>query len=397
MLQWIVPYISVGDGRALPAYQTFLQSQTELVRQKAKRLYLGIGHESPGVRLLRAVLSRADLPYLRSLSNNYDRYRYHLSTITDSLTDIFDHSDSGRAHRNCFFRSDQFTTDEFIIPTEDDRTFTTLPIASETWEDWRKVRPLHLWSYNSDELSLHLLNDRLRFTAMPPSRAIILLDIVALVFKYYVWDTTQRFNEPESARELVDKIPQQYFLHKYVIVPLVWDILDQWLVQQLGKLAAVDDPTQLDEFSASQLEYSKQYGPVSLHCARGFAELWHLLADSRGSTHPSYIFNCKLLSSGSIHNRILAAEDGRLSIPITLRYMWQRWLRDRDLFWLYVRVFARRPDLPTTKSLLRHLSREMKRCINVRPWNQCRDTLLRDEIESDMRSADVFLSMYVSS
>lgn len=170
-----------------------MKQQSIFIRERFKRLYKSEGYESHAVRLLRYIINNADFDLLERQGNNFDRYMYHLRFIKASLDNIFDRISRGRGYRNIFFKSER-KTEEFILPVEDLNTLVHLPLDTEDWETWKKVRPVRLWDHNSDEFTVNLLNDRFTFTrGLEPTNAIILIDVVALILKYFIWKKHQRF------------------------------------------------------------------------------------------------------------------------------------------------------------------------------------------------------------
>ena len=379
MLSWILPYIRDAEARAIPPYQQFLRNEASFIRDQYKRLYLGQGHESPGIKLLRYILSFVDLDYLDTCANNYERYRYHLRFIREDLTNTFDRAERGRGYHNLFFRRSRFVTEEFVVPVEDLNTVVNLPLYTEDWSTWKKVKPVRLWSHDSNEFTIKLLHDQMQYSFLAPSYAVVLLDVVALVFKYYIWYKHQRHQEP--AEELVESIPQQYFLHKYVMCDWVWDAADSWLLNMLTKI--ITQPDTLDEFRADALQIESQYGWIAANSYEGFRSIAQLCDKVKGNLRPEAFLSSKLLYSGSIHQRIRIAEE-QLNLPQLRQYDWLRWLRDRELFLTYIQVWQLRPELPTTKSLLRVVDRQMQRLLRRRPWNNCNNVFLKHELEADL-------------
>ena len=171
--------------RALPPYQTYLKAQKTFVLDRYRRFLGAQGHESPGIKLLRYILQFVDMDYLRQQKNNYDRYRYHLRFIRKDLYSIFDRVQRGGSFHELFFKSQVGSTAEYLLPVEDLNSIVNLPLDTESWDVWKTVKPLRLWAYDSDEFTINIINDRVHFVDLAPSYAIELLDVIALVFKYF--------------------------------------------------------------------------------------------------------------------------------------------------------------------------------------------------------------------
>lgn len=381
MIQMILPFVKDMEIKAIVPYNEFLSSQKIFVKNKYKRLFGSQGYESSGMKLLRYILQFIDMDYMDSQVNNYDRYTYHVRIIRRDLIYIFDRVRRGRGYYNLFFDKNRFLTEEFLLPVLDTNSLIHLPLYSNDWDVWRKVRPLRLWSHDSDEFTVNIINDRIKFKGAPPSYAVELLDVVALVFKYYIWFKFKKDLEPEQ--ELVKHIPQQYFLHKYVLCDLVWDLSNIWLLSNLNKLTKIKSINDLDYFDSSNMQVESQYGWISMKARRGYETLWKLLNDTRGNVRPESLLSSKILYGGSLNKRIRIIDES-LDLPILAQYDYLRWLRDKQVLNLFIDIWKSREELPTTRKILVNVDRDFKRLLRTRPWNNCQNVILKNQIEEEM-------------
>ena len=387
MIDILLPYLRDDAPRALPPFQLFLKSQATFIRERYNRLYVAQGHESKAVRLLRYILQNVDMDFMSRQTSNYDRYLHHLRYIKHSLDDIFDRVARGRGYHNFFVKSDK--VEEFILPIEDINTIVNLPLDTNDWEVWKKVRPVRLWDHDSEEFTINLLNDQLHFTRnFEPTEVLILIDVIALTMKYYIWLTYQRDKEP--AKELAEYIPQQLFLHKYVMCDLIWDNSNVWLINQLNKCLTTDLSLISSLFDSNMLKTDSQWGWISLDSARGFGYLAKIFQEGNNNLRPEAILNSKILFGGSVGKRIEFTSKC-LNLPLYQRYDYLAYLRDRKLFTLMLNIFKMRMDLPTTRSMLIHTKREYLRMLYRRPWNTCINVALKNQIEQEMK--DLYLSI----
>lgn len=373
--------------RALPPYQNYLKAQKLLILDRYRRFLGAQGHESPGIRLLRYILQFVDIDYLRRQKNNYDRYRYHLRFIRKDLYSIFDKVQKGEGFKELFFKSDAGVTAEYLLPVEDLNAIVNLPLESDSWDVWKAVKPLRLWAYDSEEYTINILNDRVHFLDLAPSYAVELLDVVALVFKYYIWYEKQRDNE--QAQELALYIPQQLFLHKYVFCDWCWDLADAWLLNKLAMLPNIERED-IHQFSTDELTRELQYGRIALGAENAFRYLFELLNDATRNMRPEVIFASKLLTQGTIYDRIRSINE-ELTLPIHQQYDWLRWLRDRDLY-KFVCGTWQRSDLPTAKVNFINWRRDFQRTLNHRPWQVCNNIVVKTQIEQEMREFNDWLN-----
>lgn len=381
MIDMITPFVRDMEARALPPYQNFLKSQKAFIIERSRRIHESEGHESPGIRLLRYILQFVDHEYLNSQANNYDRYLYHLRYIRRDIMNIFDRVSRGRGYTRLFFAKSDFLTEEFLIPIEDVNTITNLPLHTEDWNEWKKVRPLRLWAHDSNEFTINTLNDRVTFKSIPPSYAIELLDVVALTFKYYIWNKYQKDKEPQE--ELVKHIPTQLFLHKYVMDGITWDLANIWLLSSLSRIAYTEERTDMNQFDASFMQVDSQYGRIAINAQRGFESIWDLLYDTKRNLRPEAFFSSKILYGGSINDRI-ELTDRTLTLPGGRNYEYLRWMRDKDLVAFFLGVWKRRKDMPAAKTLFVNFERDYQRMLKRRPWNACQNTMLKNTLESEM-------------
>lgn len=378
MIELILPFVRDMDARALPPYQTYLKEQKHFISERYKRFQHQLGYSSPGVNLLRYVLQFADLDYLDNQSNNYDRYTYHLRFIHKDLIEIFDKSKRGDSYSNLFFNK----TKEFLLPIADINTILRLPLYSSDWNDWKWVKPLRIWCTDSDEFTINILNDKVIYTNEQPNYAIELLDPIALVFKYYIWLKSQKALEPNQ--ELVSETPALYFLHRYVMCDVVWDLGDNWLLRQLNNIVRFDSLTEFYQ-NINATPANRQYGWISLRYIRAMSDIWSLVHDVSRNIRPEAFFSSKVLFSGSINKRI-SEIDINLNLPHLLQYEWMTFMRDKDLIKLFIKVWSFRKDLPFVKSMGINLRRDLRRMLLRRPWAQCIDPKFKLNMEEEMRS-----------
>lgn len=381
MISFILPFVKQQDARALPAYQTYLKDQKTWMYGRYTRHMHAFGHESDGIKLLRYILQFVDYQYLASQSNNYDRYTYHIRFIRKDLQEIFDRVRRGRGYYHLFFARGSTVTEEFLLPVEDINCILHLPLYTEDWNVWKHVRPLRFWANDSDELTTKIINDAVGYKFHQPSYCVELLDVVALVFKYFMWRKHQQAYEP--AEELAQLAPQQLFLHKYVMCDTMWDLGDIWLIRQLNRVLEVDDERDLDKFESTSMTRDQQWGWISMSSRRGFDSLWRMTHMLNRNLRPEALFSSKILFSGSLNDRIWLT-DRELQLPHLAQYEWMTFLRDKDMIKLFVRVWMSRPNLPTTQRIGIKLRREFRRELLRRPWLHCINTALKSSIEREM-------------
>lgn len=385
MLQSLQPYLKLTTSRSIPPYQLWLKSQKGIIKERYNRLYGSIGHETRAVKMLRYILNFVDLEYLGRLANNYERYLYHLRYIKHSVDDIFDRVQRGRGYHNFFFSLNSFDTEEFILPTEDVNAITNLPMDTESWEIWRHVRPVRLVAHDSNEFTINFLNDNFHYTTIPPSYAVIQIDIVALALKYWSWYNYGR--EFEVAKEMAEQTPQLLFMHKYVLCDLVWDNANAWIINQLSRMLEYIQTHPANgserEFNANSLETDAQWGRIAMNATEGFRYLARLFSDTTTAIRPEAFISSKLLLDSTLYNRVDMLLN-RLSLPNLQQYQYLLWLRDKNLIKFIYGVYKLQPDLGATSQMNLALRRDFKRLVIRKPWLTCNNQLLKNQMEEEM-------------
>jgi len=383
MLDSFLPYMRVLDKRAIPPYQLFLKEQSKIIYERYMRFYKALGHETRGMSLLRYILQFADMDYMRRQSNNYDRYLYHVRFMKKPLEETFDRVRRGTGYSNMFFSKNEFGTAEYLIPAEDINSITNLPLETNDWSSWRKVRPLRLIAHDSNEYTINFVNDTFTYSDLPPSYAVIMIDVIALVFKYWSWYHTQRQNEP--AQKLAEDAPQQLFLHKYVLCDLIWDNADVWLLNLLANLqkSIANDNYDPSMIKHESLQTEQQYGRLHLGVTAGLEYLVDLFKSNSKTYRPEGIINTRVLFSGSISGRINSLLN-RWNMPILEQYDYLRWLRDRQLISFFINTFKAKEGYASTQRLLYNFTKDFRRLLARRPWRYCINVALKYEIEKDM-------------
>lgn len=384
MINFLMPFVKDMNAQALVPYQTFLKDQEQFIRYKKNQFDISAGHESYGIRLMRYIFSQVDWTYMKNQVSNLDRYMYHIRFIKRNLYNTFDRAARGRGYYNIFFcKTPAGVTEEFIMPVEDTNSITNLPLTSDKWIDWQDVRPLRIWAHNSNEFTVNILKDQVQFRSLPPTYAVVLIDVVALTIKYYTWYQKQRMKE--DALELAYYTPEAFFLHKYVMTSTVWDLADIWLINQLRNLLDIENYDDLKKFDNYSLQTETQYGRVALTSRRGFEYLYNRIKETSGNLRPEALMSSPVTYSGSIFDRIRFV-DSQLNLPLGKQYEYLHWLRDKDLLFLFLKIWQNRTNIPTYGNIYKHLRHEFRYVLNHRPWNSCNNILLKNAVQNEIES-----------
>lgn len=376
------------DKRALPPYQTFLNQEKKYLDKKYMTIREAQGHESYGMRQLRYMLNFVDMNFLLGDINNYDRYLAHLRFSYDGLIFGLDQSQTGKPLYGTYIGTpNNNLTKEYIFPVCDVDTITRLPLEYEDWVHWRHIKPLRLWSHNSYELTTQLTNTAILFTEDYPSYAVFTIDPMALILKYVMWRKYQQANE--IASDLAEHAPDQFFLHKYVFAPLIYDLGDIWLLKQLTRVLQIEHRDELLSFNVNQLQVNPQYGYIAGNCRQGFEYMWSSLVVPGSKTiRPETILSSRLLFSGSINDRMFYTEN-QLTLPMILRWDWCRVLRDYDTVMLFLLIWSMRKDLPTASRIITRMKLDIDNMYREQISSYCNNLELRLDIEQKIKEIEI--------
>lgn len=387
MFESLSRFLTPMDVRSVRAYAQFKEGQMRYVSKHYMRFYHALGHESPGVRLLRYILQFLDYDYLDSRANNYQRYTDYMRFIRRDLMNTFDRVRQGRAFHNLFIERSQFLSEEYLYPIEDVNTIVNLPLDTNDWTVWRYVRPLRIWTHDSDELSMKMLHGQFGYTYFPPGYVIELLDVIALVFKYYIW--YKFYRSKEQAQSLAYEAPQQLFIQKYVMCDLLWDQLDVWLFRNANRLYDAEDSTEVSKvFSAQSLQADPQYGRVDQSAGRGYLQLYNEVFNNAHMDYRTVLSVPLFCNSEAVSfiDRINLLHQ-KLMLPRLSDYTYLLWLRDKEALRFLTRTLSRTKAMSCVKvSMLRELTILMNRLIRQRPWQKMNNIILQNSIEDEINT-----------
>lgn len=389
MFETITSYLTPMDVRSIRTYIQFKEEQMRYTGRHYRRFYAALGHESRGVRLLRYILQFLDYDYLDSRSNNYERYTEYFRYIRRDLMNMFDRVRQGRGFHHLFIEKSPFVCEEYLLPIEDVNTITNLPLDTNDWTVWRRVRPLRFWTHDSDELSMRLLHGQFGYTYFPPSYVVELLDVIALSFKFYIW--LKFYRDKEIAQELAYEAPQQLFIQKYVLCDLLWDQLDIWLLRnfyRLNEMYSVDEVRK--SFSAQALQMDSQYGRVHLSAERGYIGLYREYYENPNIDFRA-LLSAPILRHASFIDRIMLCQNA-LMLPRLSDYTYLRILRDFDALHFLTKALFRTKASPGTRiSLVRELRVQSQRLQRHRPWQKCNNLVIQKTIQEKLEAFDTLL------
>lgn len=378
MLEYLTPFIENSSPRLIPAWNQYVQAIETFKEPLYKRFMLATDHETRGITIMRYILSCVDWSYMKNHASDFDRYSFHVRFIKDDLENTFDHNTTGFRFFNTFTSKNLGRVQEFIIPVEDITSVTTLPF-DKGWEHWIPVRPVRYLTHDSREFTLNVEKDVVKFTREQPNYAIIAIDVVALVFKYWKY-MTEAPDDPEWMGK-----DQRRFLHKYVISGFLDDLTDIFLISHMSEISKCKEQAEILEFTTKKHSAELQYGYIGSRYQEAsqvmFKELTKVKA---GSVRPSAIFSSPLLGRrNSITQRINTIIEN-LDVPRLRQFEFYRYLRDKDLFNLMLNIFEFRHMDPLYERIRRHIKPKIQKLIRNKIWLYIKDPIIKSDIEYEL-------------
>lgn len=367
MLEYIDPFMPIVPGRAMNRYQQYLTNIRHFFTKHYARFRMGYGHEHLGIALMRQILNNVDYTWLQKNNNDITGYLNHLRFIKNDLDNVFNPVSTGRSFKHHFFSKRLNDVAEYLCPIEDTNCLQYLPFG-EPWEKWKSLRPVRIWYHDGPEFTLNILNDRVNYQKQAPNYAVILIDVVALAMKYYKWKYEN--GQDEETRDAID-LTQQFFLHKYVICPLMYDLVDIWLLQQIKDITGVMDMGVVSLTDYNDVMAESQYGQVGIRYQDGMLALFNeMQAIERGALLPNAFLNSHLLFTSSIAGRVKLAVD-RWTVPSLRQYEYMDILKDMDLLRICLSIHTLNSKLPNFKNIVREMRIQYKRMHIRKPWSKC--------------------------
>ena len=375
MLDYIQPHIKKSNPRIINKWIEYVESLTTQLNYIKGRYLNGEGYESKGVQLLRGILSFVEIHYLDKYNNDFERYIKYLRFIQNDLVNIFDPVSIGKIKTNCFIAKTHYDVDEYIIPVKAVNVFDKYPFDKKWINNWERVKTVRLIDHDSDEYTLFMNNDQVRFKKTPPTLAMITIDPAMLGLQYYNY-----------IKYCPDKIKgQREFIHHYVLDSFFEDLLNIWLIKQINNVTMMDD-RDIVSLNRNDIIVDNMYGFVGSRYEEAMTALYNEFRNVRsGATRPEMIINSRLLMDNSILDRANVFIN-TLDIDNQRQYLFLEYLRDKKLVDLITNIFLLNPEYSECKNLINKLSYQYNRLNNMRVWNNINDPIARMLIESSIKT-----------
>lgn len=374
MLDNLKSHFRHATPKIIPQWTQYLNSLQIQKEQLRTRFLNNYGGEPRGFRILKQIVDYVDVEYLDKQRNDFDRYINYFLSVRNNAERLFQPVESGRVYRKMFYKKGLFATNEYFCPVDDVDHLSTLPM-DKSWEEWEKVQPVHLWYHDTQEYSLNILTGQVAFTYTNPTYALIFVDTLALMFKYYKYISSPTTGEEEKTLH--------NFIQNHVFKFFFDDLQNTWLLNQILLCCDIADTSRsIKEITSDIQKSNRQYGYIGGRHHEAVEDLINALDDVRdGNVRVNSLLSAKLLPSGSLIDRIHYSFK-YLDIAHMQQYKYIRILRDLPLLDLIIKMHLWRPDTETYKSLARNLRFELRRLQTNKPWSRINDSAIREHIQT---------------
>lgn len=366
MLENIKRFLLPSSPTIIPQWTQHI-TELKLRKEELKRRFLNFyGYDSKALRILKHICSNVDIEYLDTLKNDYERYLYYFTTFNNRNENIFNPTSHGKQYHHTFYTRTFFNTLEYLIPTGDNDYIKILPFDKD-WEEWSKLKPVVLWYNDSNEFSLDILNDQVKYRYDQPTWATIFIDSCTLGMMYYSYI--------KKAPYMDDEKTIHNFLHRYIFSKFFDDLEDIWLLNQFKFLINnINNNQSIQEFSNLYIYQGGRQKEANTRLYNKILEI------KSGNIRPANILSSPLLFTGSILNKINYGFI-YLDTEHLKQYEFTRILKDLPYLEIILKLYNFRPDSSYYKELSRELRVQLYRYKINKPWSTLTDTIIKSTIE----------------
>ena len=369
--------------RIYPKISGYLQTLNQEILYNAHRYNSMPGHDHPGMMLLASLLDQADIPHLREIPDQFDRYRYGVIEQLESLERNFDPVQQGINTQGRFLPHQNHRTRQVLVPVRCDSPYSDLPMGSD-WSAWSRVRPLRVAYADSTELTFHTYQDVLNYRKDIPKLVVLTLNVTALVMMYSVYRDTVAEDSPSPLD----------FLHRYVVYPaLTEDNAQLWIVTQyIQALDTAREPISGTKDyvweTANNGRIGSQYGSflLDVYAAKKACETGAILPNT-------LLSSLKLLHGSNILDYYKSFRRTNV-VPELTQYRWCEFLVYMRWLELFVKSALLYKPWWEQKFTLAYLARDVRLLNNSHPWTNISDQSIRKMISDKLSELQTLLGHY---
>ena len=285
---------------------------------------------SPGVNLLKALLTNVDLRELDSYASDLDRYTNVIQFYKNSRLQQFDPVYSGKFTTNYFTNGagNYGGVIEVLLDLDTRHPFNTFPLDKD-WSEWQELRSLRVLMHDSLELPEIISSSRIVFKQDAPTMCVMSIDVPVFIFKYYkYWKNCQEAGVAFRIEE---------FLKRYEYANFFEDLLDIWLLNVIT-LVYTSRPQNLtitERVSKLTVPSRVATDNVLHELLSGIDEYVDLY--ERNTFHPQDMIDSPWLANGQTYRERINSLYEAALFPPQRNYKWCE-----ALFWLpYIAIITR--------------------------------------------------------
>jgi hypothetical protein len=377
MLTLFTSVIKPEAPRQYPAWNNLITVLTTKTKSLQQRQLLAPGKDTPIIELCRYLLSQVDYTYLFKLTNDLDRYGRYFTYVRKEWESIYSILSTGRSNKDLIVKNAY----NLIIPSKCINPIRDMPM-DQGYEYWKMMRPLKILMHTSDEYTIDLIDDHLRFKKDIPDGIIGCLDPIMLAYMYFHW--------LKSTDQNYQQVDNRTWIHRNVWLPIQNDLLDIWLMKVISVITnAVMDKNEdslhntlknITGLMESALAPTNQMHVSCINLLAGLSDIrsFRITANS-------------FISSNILVNKSLY---GYVKLLMTLydvdigRQFWSfRYLRDHAIFNIIYDIFRLYRDKPTYQAVLIRLGLYLNNIYRAKVWETIPNQYLKNYVERSLISS----------
>jgi hypothetical protein len=361
----------------LSKFEYYIMSLTNKKLQLIDRLEKNFITEIPGARLIKHILGLVEQNILNTYITDIDKLINYFLPNKDLFDGIYDTIRTNKTYHRLFCSPNNvFDPEEFILPISKANYIDELPL-DKPWAYWQNEKAVRVINHDSNEYTLDIKNG-LRFYIDPPFFIIIGIDSIVLTFMYHKY--------LEANKE--EEFPLQTFIYKFVLIPLLNDLQDIWIRNQINQIIDIvksGEYEKIDTLSDNVRNFS-DYNYIGSNYKGVIKELTEPIKKLQQGN-----FNVKsVLESLHLSNPIVSLYDHMTTVynecrlPELKQYEASMYLRDMLDVKLLLKLFLLNDSSSETKNLLIRIRRDLARFKRTKFWQNTKYDLIREIIREDL-------------
>ena len=357
--------INASYSIAMPRLNSYLRSLNTGVERLIARNERFTSNPIPsnGIDYINSLITRADIPYLLKYSgNDMDRlskvnHEYKTATYGDFIRQY-------PIRPKSFIYSKKSSTVEYILITDDFDIIQNIPLGSDDFNQWLRVRPIQMLSNDSPELLLDITASRLKYRRSPPKEVVFSINVMKLLMVY----TKYRIMYSDQFSVKIDNYP---FIYKVCLLPLLYDNVKTWLIKIIYDMVMLKkkDPDAIFDTGSLTLGEKSTFALSGRHSA--IIELEDIISKcAKGTVKPDEVIVSVCASMGTnLYDETRWLMNSHYVGNHGVQFRWAEFLREYFLLTTIVALYGLQPDSNRTSELRKLFNIVTRRLGNTRFWS----------------------------